>query len=132
MGLQYLSKTRDFHRNILSFQVKFLDSLLKKHEMEVLGLEEEKVRLTRVSDSLHAIIDLCQSLTLINLFLLLVQDFETRELEWEHREVELERIIQSMEKQQAAVAGAANLVSFPTHEQSLRELTHSISALFPV
>ena len=30
-------------------QVKFLDNLLKKHEMEVVGLEEEKVRLARVS-----------------------------------------------------------------------------------
>jgi centrosomal protein CEP290 len=29
-------------------QLKFLESILKKHEMEVVSLEEEKVRLTRV------------------------------------------------------------------------------------
>ena len=36
------------------------------------------------------------------------RDFETRELEWEYREVELERIIHNMERQQAEVAGAAS------------------------
>ena len=38
----------------------------------------------------------------------LARDFETRELEWEYREVELERIIQNIERQQAEVAGAAS------------------------
>lgn len=36
------------------------------------------------------------------------REFESRELEWEYREVELERIIQNMERQQAEVAGAAS------------------------
>ena len=43
-----------------------------------------------------------------------LQDFEMRELEWEHREVELERIVYSMEQQQAAIAGAASQVNILT------------------
>ena len=33
---------------LMMYQMKFMDSLLKKHELEVLSLEEEKVRLARV------------------------------------------------------------------------------------
>jgi len=39
------------------------------------------------------------------------QDFESNELEWEHREVELERTIVRLEKQQAEIASAASQVS---------------------
>jgi hypothetical protein len=42
--------------------------------------------------------------------LIFTQDFETNELEWEQREVELERTISNLEKQQAEIAGAANQV----------------------
>ena len=38
------------------------------------------------------------------------QDFESNELEWEHREVELERTIVRLEKQQAEIASAASQV----------------------
>ena len=56
-----------------------MDGVIKKHEKEVLRLEEDKIRSTR--------------------------EFENRELEWEHREVELERIIHNMERTQAEIAG---------------------------
>ena len=39
------------------------------------------------------------------------QDFESNELEWEHREVELERTIARLEKQQAEIASVASQVS---------------------
>jgi len=39
------------------------------------------------------------------------QEFESNELEWEHREVELERTITRLEKQQADIASVANQVS---------------------
>jgi len=39
------------------------------------------------------------------------QDFESNELEWEHREVELERTIVRLEKQQSEIASAASQVS---------------------
>ena len=39
------------------------------------------------------------------------QDFESNELEWEHREVELERTIVRLEKQQEEIASAASQVS---------------------
>ena len=38
----------------------------------------------------------------------LTREFDTRQLEWEHREVELERIITNIEHQQAEIAGAAS------------------------
>ena len=38
------------------------------------------------------------------------QDFESNELEWEHREVELERTIVRLEKQQAEIASVASQV----------------------
>ena len=42
---------------------------------------------------------------------LVLQNFDERELEWEHREVELERIIAMLEGQQLEIAGAANQVT---------------------
>ena len=35
------------------------------------------------------------------------QDYEERQLRWEHREVELERQIATLERQTAQIAGAA-------------------------
>jgi len=42
------------------------------------------------------------------------QDFESNELEWEHREVELERTIVRLEKQQAEIASVASQVVIAT------------------
>lgn len=39
-----------------------------------------------------------------------LQSFEEREMEWEHREVELDRVITGLERQQAEIAGAASQV----------------------
>ena len=40
-----------------------------------------------------------------------LQDYEERQLRWEHREVELERQIAALESQTAQIAGAAAQVS---------------------
>lgn len=79
--LEDLRYKRDIEK--LKQQMKFLDAVVKKHETDVLLLEEDKIRQRR--------------------------DFETRELEWEQREVELERVIVKLERQQAEIAGAASL-----------------------
>ena len=68
----------------LKQQVAFLEGVIKKHEVEVLRLEEDRIRAGK--------------------------EFESRELDWEQREVELERIIHNMEKTQAEIAGAASQV----------------------
>ena len=47
---------------------------------------------------------------MLMIFCCCLQSFEARELEWDRREVELERIIESMERQQAQIAGAASQV----------------------
>jgi len=78
--LEDLRYKRDIER--LKRQLKFIESVCKMHESEVLSLEEDRVRLKK--------------------------DFESSELTWEQREVELERTILKLEKQQCDIANAAS------------------------
>ena len=61
-----------------------MEGIIKKNEVDLLVMEEENVSLAK--------------------------NYEDRQLQWEQREVELERIIAQMEKQQAEIAGAASQV----------------------
>ncbi|XP_071791224.1 centrosomal protein of 290 kDa-like [Asterias amurensis] len=77
--LQHLKLSRQIGR--LQEQTKFLDGLSAKHEKTITYLEQDNVRITRES--------------------------EERQLLWEQREVELERMIDSLERQQKEMANAA-------------------------
>ncbi|XP_033101363.1 centrosomal protein of 290 kDa-like isoform X2 [Anneissia japonica] len=79
MRLQDLKHTRQINR--LREQLKYNEGLTSNHERTVAGLEEDIVQIQRES--------------------------EEKQLLWEQREVELERIIDSLEKQQKAMANAA-------------------------
>ncbi|XP_071943126.1 centrosomal protein of 290 kDa-like [Antedon mediterranea] len=79
MRLQDLKNSRQINR--LKEQLKYNEGLNTTHERTVANLEEDIVRIQR--------------------------EAEEKQLLWEQREVELERIIDSLEKQQKAMANAA-------------------------
>ena len=62
-------------------KTKYLENIIKNHERTISDFEEENVRLSK--------------------------EHEERQLLWEQREVELERMIDSMERQQEEMARAA-------------------------
>lgn len=61
-----------------------MENMVRQHELTISNLEEEQVRLSR--------------------------RFEERQLQWEQREMEMERIINKLENQQQEIAGAASKV----------------------
>lgn len=63
------------------FQLKYLENITKVHERTISDLEDENVQLSK--------------------------EHEERQLLWEQREVELERMIDKLEKQQEQLADAA-------------------------
>ena len=79
MRLQDLKLNRAVDR--LQAQTRYLEGIIKGHDRTISDLEEENVRLAK--------------------------EQEERQLIWEQREVELERMIDSMERQQGEMAHAA-------------------------
>ncbi|XP_072045515.1 centrosomal protein of 290 kDa-like [Amphiura filiformis] len=77
--LQHLKLSRKINR--LQEQTKYAEGLVTNHERSISNLEQDNVRIARES--------------------------EERQLLWEQREVELERIIDSLERQQREMADAA-------------------------
>ncbi|KAL3881749.1 hypothetical protein ACJMK2_028144 [Sinanodonta woodiana] len=66
----------------LNRQIKYLEEVIRAHENTISELEADNVRM--------------------------LKEYEERQLRWEHREVELERNIATMEKQAEEIAGAAS------------------------
>jgi len=66
------------------FQVSFMQSTVRQHEATISDLEESQVKMNR--------------------------HYEERQLQWEQREMEMERIINKLENQQQEIAGAASKV----------------------
>lgn len=66
---------------LILFQLKYLENVVKVHERSISDLEDENVQMAK--------------------------EHEDRQLIWEQREVELERMIDKLEKQQRELAEAA-------------------------
>ncbi|XP_041354243.1 centrosomal protein of 290 kDa-like [Gigantopelta aegis] len=66
----------------LNQQIKYLEGVIQSHELTIADLEADNVRV--------------------------IKEFEERQLRWEQREVDLERQLDSMEKQSSEIAGAAS------------------------
>ncbi|CAH1800117.1 unnamed protein product [Owenia fusiformis] len=80
LRLEDLKKKRSIDR--FQQQIKYLEGVIKGHEVTLGTLEEESVRQAR--------------------------EFEERQLQWEQREVELERMLSKMEETQSTIADAAS------------------------
>lgn len=83
LRLEDMKKTRQIKR--LTEQVSFSEVQVRQHEVTISTLEEEQVKLNRL--------------------------YEERQLQWEQREMEMERIINKLENQQQEIAGAASKVT---------------------
>lgn len=70
------------HGNKLNQQIKYLEGIIRSHEVTISDLEAENVNLTKECDN--------------------------RQLRWEQREVELERTIATLERNAAEITGAAS------------------------
>ncbi|XP_070190390.1 centrosomal protein of 290 kDa-like [Littorina saxatilis] len=77
-----LEELRQRRNNVkLNQQIKYLEEIIRSHEVSIAELEADNVRL--------------------------LKEFEERQMRWEQREGELERNILTMEKQTAEITGAA-------------------------
>ena len=65
-------------------QLSFKENAVRQHEATISALEEDQVKMSR--------------------------QYEERQLQWEQREMEMERIINKLENQQQEIAGAASKV----------------------
>ena len=68
-------------------QLSFKENAVRQHEATISSLEEDQVKMSR--------------------------HYEERQLQWEQREMEMERIINKLENQQQEIAGAASKVRPP-------------------
>ena len=70
--------------SLLHTQLSFKENAVRQHEATISSLEEDQVKMSR--------------------------HYEERQLQWEQREMEMERIINKLENQQQEIAGAASKV----------------------
>lgn len=81
----YRIVTRQLQDWVDVLQVSFMETSVRQHESTISRMEEEQVKMSR--------------------------HYEERQLLWEQREMEMERIINKLENQQQEIAGAASKVN---------------------